>query len=85
MEETKKENEKLQKIIAAYADLWADVLLDKNLGQHLKKISDDLGHLHKLIDHREARHLDTIHYYRIANQLFRLQEIIRDKHARIKT
>ncbi|MET4141754.1 hypothetical protein [Pedobacter sp. UYP1] len=85
MEEARKETEKLSKIITAYADIWADVMLDKNLDQHLKGISEDLGHLNKLIDYKDARHLNTVRYYRIANQLSLLQEIVRDKLARIKS
>lgn len=85
MEKPTKENEKLSKIITAYADIWADVILNKNLDQHLKGISEDLGLLNKLIDYKDARHLDTVRYYRIANQLFLLQEIVRDKLEKIKS
>lgn len=85
MDEQTEENEKLSKIITAYADIWADVMMDKNLEHHLKGISEDLGYLNKLIDYKDARHHDTIHYYRIVNQLFRLQDIVRDKLARVKS
>lgn len=79
-----KENAILSKIIAVYADIWADVLLDENLDRHLRNISDDLGHLNKLIDYREARGLETVNYYQITIQLFRLQEIVRNKIVRMK-
>lgn len=73
------ENQKLTQIIQAYSHIWAEVILNKNLMVHLNEIKDDLGQLKRLISERKNQNLETLPYCRIADQLFRLKEIINDK------
>lgn len=78
-EEALTENQKLNGIIQAYVDIWADVILNKNLAVHLKKIKEDLNHINRVIKRRKTQELDVLSYCRIAYQLFRLQKIVSDK------
>jgi hypothetical protein len=71
--------EKLDNIIAAYAEMWADVLLDRNLHLHFSRINDDLQYLRQLIDSKDANHPDTLSYHKIADQLIHLKEIVAAK------
>ena len=73
------ENELLFKYVVAYADIWADVILNKNLHRHLRSMQDDLKHLNELIDGREALKANALPLYRISNQLFRMQDVVRSK------
>jgi hypothetical protein len=67
---------KLDKMIAAYAEIWADVLLDKNLSMHLLNIEDDLRYLNQLIALKNLDHPHVLIYFSIAEQLKRLQRIV---------
>ncbi|RBQ08927.1 hypothetical protein [Pedobacter miscanthi] len=69
----------LSRIIQEYADLWADVMLDKNLMKALEKINKDINDLDRLIVRRGTQGLDTVIYSKIANQLLVMEEIIREK------
>ena len=71
--------EKLNTITAAYAEIWADVLLDKNLELHLSQVTEDLRYLHHLIKSKDMAHPQIISYYRIANELIRLKYILDEK------
>ncbi|TDO20256.1 hypothetical protein [Pedobacter duraquae] len=73
------ENELLSKYMIAYADIWADVLLNKNLNRHLRSIQEDLVHLNELIDGKEQLQQNALPIYRITNQLFRMQDVVRKK------
>ena len=73
------ENELMSKYIIAYADIWADVMLNKNLRRHLRSMQDDLRHLNELIDGKEAMNCNALPLYRITNQLFRMQDVLRAK------
>jgi hypothetical protein len=70
---------KLDNMIAAYAEIWAEVLLDKNLVLHLIQIEDDLRYINRLINLNNAVHPHVPAYFAIAKQLIRLQEIIVQK------
>jgi len=70
---------KLDNMIAAYAEIWADVLLDKNLSMHLLNIEDDLRYLNQLIAMKDQDHPHIPIYFSIAEQLKRLQEIVVNK------
>lgn len=67
---------KLNNLMAAYADLWADVLLDKNLYDHFLAVNEDLYYLKQLIALKSAGHHDTVSYDKIAQQLICLKAII---------
>lgn len=73
------ENEFLSKITAAYADIWGDVLLNKNLLKHLETMDEDLASLNELIDGKETLKQNTLPFYRLANQLFRMRDVVRKK------
>lgn len=75
-------SELLAKIIAAYADIWADVLLGKNLSIHLKSMEDDLKMLNELIDGKESLGENPLPFYRIANRLFRMKDVVTRKIAK---
>ncbi|SEA62662.1 hypothetical protein [Pedobacter hartonius] len=68
--------EKLDYIIAAYAEIWAEVMLDKNLDLHLLQVEDDLRYLDHLINSKDADHPQTFIYYTIANDLIRLKKFL---------
>ena len=78
-ESSPKERELTSKYITAYADIWADVILNKNLLKHLKSIKIDLAHLNELIDGKEILQENTLPFHRIANQLYRMQDIVQKK------
>jgi len=63
----------------AYADIWADVMLNKNLQRHLKSMQQDLAQLNQLIDGKELLQENALPLYRITNQLFRMQDMLRTK------
>ena len=87
MNETKSgalENPMLSKIMAAYAEIWADVMLDKNLQTHLRNMEDDLKILNELIDGKELLGHNSLHFHRIANMLYRLKDIVLDKIGKSK-
>ena len=67
------------KYVTAYADIWADVMLNKNLKRHLNSIRADLAHLNELIDGKETLQQNALPLYRITNQLFRMQDVVRGK------
>ena len=69
----------LSRIIQEYAEMWADVILDKNLVKSHLEITRDINHLDGLIARRHAQKLNTDSYLKIANQLARLEKIIREK------
>jgi hypothetical protein len=69
----------LPKIVSAYADIWADVILERNLDFHLKVIDYDLVRISSQIAKREAANENPIHHYRVAKQLYRMREIIQRK------
>jgi hypothetical protein len=73
------ERELLSKIMAAYADIWADVILGKNLTAHLILIREDILMLNELIDGKEALQENTLRYYRLVNMLYRMKDVIQDK------
>jgi hypothetical protein len=73
---------KLDNMIAAYAEIWAEVLLDKSLRMHLLNIEDDLRYLNQLIAMKDQDHPHVPVYLLIAAQLKRLQEIIVEKLSR---
>jgi hypothetical protein len=54
---------KLDTMIAAYAEIWAEVLLDKNLVLHLIQIEDDLRYLNRLISLNDAVHPHAPAYF----------------------
>lgn len=66
----------LAELIAVYADVWADVIIGKNLDAHLREIEEDLVYINKIVDLKEASKQDAISIYRISNQLYRLKDII---------
>jgi hypothetical protein len=68
--------QKLDNIIAAYAEMWADVLLDRNLSLHFSQIDADLKYLKELIDSKDPNHPDLLSYHMIADQLIHLKEIV---------
>jgi hypothetical protein len=70
---------KLDNMIAAYAEIWAEVLLDKNLVLHFIQIEDDLRYINRLINLNNAVHPQVSAYFAIAKQLIHLQEIIVQK------
>ncbi|MET1057661.1 MAG: hypothetical protein ABWY16_20265 [Pedobacter sp.] len=70
---------KLDKLVAAYAEIWADVLLDKNLDLHYLQIREDLEFLEQLIKLKDAGHQDTLMFSLIANQLNCLRAIVFSK------
>jgi hypothetical protein len=78
MDQTKllKRKNKLDNLIAAYSEIWADVLLDKNLNQHYLQIEDDLLFLDQFIKLKDAQHQDTTMLCMIAHQLIQLREIV---------
>lgn len=69
----------LSRIIQEYAEMWADVILDKNLVKSHLEITRDINYLDGLIARRHAQKLNTDSYLKIANQLARLEKIIREK------
>lgn len=73
------EEKLVSKYMIAYADIWADVMLNKNLSRHLRSIKDDLKHLNELIDGKEALNGNPLPLYRIANQLYRMQDVVKTK------
>lgn len=73
------ESKRLSGLIAAYANIWADVILDKNLNMHLDDLNRDLEKINELIDGREDLKQPVLPFYRIANQLTRMREVIRKK------
>ena len=65
---------KLRSILSAYADLWTDVLYNKNLGSHLEKVNADISYLRILI---QLYNRDNIHLLiQIKNDLIDLRVII---------
>lgn len=70
------ENEFLSSIMISYADIMADVILKKNLTIHLKIIEDDLAMLNEFIDGKEKLKENPLRFYRIANMLFRMKDVI---------
>jgi len=69
----------LKNIISAYADLWADVMLGKNLESHLEKISTDLHYVDVLIAIREKEGVNTHRIIKVANQLYCMKMIVLKK------
>jgi len=69
----------LDQIISDYADMWAEVILDKNLEDHLKKIRADINFLNKLICMREKKGKDNTQFIRIADQLYALRQVVLKK------
>jgi hypothetical protein len=70
---------KLDNMIAAYAEIWADVLLNKNLIVHLLNIEDDLRYVNQLIALKDLDHAHVPIYFSIREQLKRLHEIVVNK------
>ena len=70
------EDKLVSKYMIAYADIWADVILNKNLLLHLNTIEDDLKHLNEIIDGKEALNCNALGVYRITNQLYRMRDIV---------
>ena len=69
----------LKDIISAYADLWADVMLGKNLESHLKNIDSDLQYLDVLIAIREKEGANNQRIIKVANQLYCMKMIVLKK------
>ena len=69
----------LKDIISAYADLWADVMLGKNLESHLKKIDSDLQYVDVLIAIREKEGANNQRIIKVANQLYCMKMIVLKK------
>lgn len=69
----------LKDIISAYADLWADVMLGKNLENHLKKIDNDFYYVNRLAEIKEKDGNDNKRLVKIADQLYCLRLIILKK------
>jgi len=69
----------LKDIISAYADLWADVMLGKNLESHQKKIEVDLYHVDQLALIKKSEGKDNSQLVKVANQLYCLRLIILKK------
>ena len=69
----------LKDIISAYADLWADVMLGKNLESHLKNIDSDLQYLDVLIAIREKKGANNQRIIKVANQLYCMKMIVLKK------
>lgn len=66
----------LKHIISVYADLWADIMLGKNLESNLGKIEDDIVYLDQLALKKEKNGEDNQQLIKIANQLYCLKLII---------
>ena len=75
--------EKLNYIIAAYADIWADVLLKKNLDLHLLQVKEDLRYLTYLINSKDIDHPHIYTYYMIAKELIHFKNILNKKLKRL--
>jgi hypothetical protein len=73
------ENKLLSKIMAAYANIWADVILGKNLAIHLKSIEEDLVMLNEFVDGKEKLRENPLHFYRITNMLYRMKDVLLQK------
>lgn len=73
------ESTELAELVAVYADIWADVIIGKKLDVHLREVEEDLVYINKIIDLKEASKRDATSIYRIANQLYRLKDIILKK------
>ena len=69
----------LKEIISTYADLWADIMLGKNLENHRKKIENDLHYVEQLAVLKEKEGKDNSQLVKIANQLYCLKLIILKK------
>lgn len=69
----------LKDIISVYSDLWADVMLGKNLESHRKKIEVDLYFIDHLVAEKQERGEDNSKIVKIANQLYCLRLIILKK------
>jgi len=69
----------LKDIISAYADLWADVMLGKNLESHRRKIETDIYHIDLLAAMKEKDGKDNSHLVKVSNQLYCLRLIILKK------
>jgi len=69
----------LKNIISTYADLWADVMLSKNLEKHLIKIEFDLYEIDHMITVRENEGKDHTAMDKVANQLYCLKMIVLKK------
>ena len=59
----------LNNIISAYADITADIMLNKNLEKHLKNVLDDIYFLNYFIEKKEKDGGDTIKLRQISKQL----------------
>ncbi len=69
----------LKDIISTYADLWADIMLGKNLEDHRRKIEADLYYIDQLAAKKEKDGKDNSRLVKIANQLYCLKIIILKK------
>lgn len=69
----------LKHIISVYADLWADIMLGKNLEKHQAKIEADLFYIDQLAAIKEKNGKDSHQLVKIANQLYCLKLIILKK------
>jgi len=69
----------LKEIISTYADLWADIMLGKNLENHRNKIENDLHYVEQLAVLKEKEGKDNSQLVKIANQLYCLKLIILKK------
>lgn len=78
-QETSHHYSKLDKIMSAYADITADIILNKNLDEHLKEVEDDLLFLNLCIKNRKQKGKSTMALDRIALQLQDMLGILRLK------
>lgn len=69
----------LKEIMSTYANLWADVMLSKNLEKHLIKIEFDLYEIDRHITMKENESKDHVAMDRVANQLYCLKMIVLKK------
>lgn len=69
----------LKEIISTYANLWADVMLSKNLKNHLLKIETDLHYMEQVTGIMEKEGKNTTKLAKVADQLYCLKLIIQKK------
>ncbi|CAM4060929.1 hypothetical protein SAMN06265348_102121 [Pedobacter westerhofensis] len=67
---------KLDQIIGAYADITADMILNKNLDKHLKEIEEDLLFLNHCIEKRGKEGGSTMMLSQIAQELGNLRNLL---------
>ena len=70
-------NGKLENIICGYANIWADVLCNKNLKNHLKEIEFDILLLDVVVEFYRKK--DSYRFLKIRNDLIKLRGIIETK------